>query len=105
VAPLRGSWLAPLLAARGAACLAGVVSNPPYIPSARLPGLQPEVGRYEPSLALDGGAGNGTDSLRCIAADAALGTQKLHAAACACEPAPDASRSRCSAAGRRLSGA
>lgn len=32
-----------------------LVSNPPYIPSADLPGLQPEVRAHEPLLALDGG--------------------------------------------------
>jgi len=32
-----------------------VVSNPPYIPSGELPGLQPEVSRHEPRRALDGG--------------------------------------------------
>ncbi len=32
-----------------------VVSNPPYIPSAELEELMPEVGRYEPRDALDGG--------------------------------------------------
>jgi release factor glutamine methyltransferase len=32
-----------------------VVSNPPYIPSAEIPTLQPEVQRFEPMLALDGG--------------------------------------------------
>lgn len=32
-----------------------VVSNPPYIPSSELFRLQPEVSRYEPRLALDGG--------------------------------------------------
>lgn len=32
-----------------------VLSNPPYIPSGELPGLQAEV-RFEPALALDGGA-------------------------------------------------
>ncbi|MBS0014401.1 MAG: peptide chain release factor N(5)-glutamine methyltransferase [Desulfobacterales bacterium] len=31
-----------------------IVSNPPYIPSAQLGGLQPEVGQYEPRMALDG---------------------------------------------------
>lgn len=35
--------------------LAGIVSNPPYIPSDNIPGLQAEVGRHEPRLALDGG--------------------------------------------------
>lgn len=32
-----------------------VVSNPPYIPSADIDGLEPEVSRFEPRLALDGG--------------------------------------------------
>jgi len=33
-----------------------VVSNPPYIPTRQIPGLQPEVARYEPVTALDGGS-------------------------------------------------
>lgn len=33
-----------------------VVSNPPYIPTADIDGLAPEVSRFEPRLALDGGA-------------------------------------------------
>jgi release factor glutamine methyltransferase len=33
-----------------------VLSNPPYIPSADIAALAPEVARYEPRLALDGGA-------------------------------------------------
>jgi release factor glutamine methyltransferase len=32
-----------------------VVSNPPYIVAATIDGLMPEVSRYEPRLALDGG--------------------------------------------------
>lgn len=32
-----------------------IVSNPPYIARSDLPGLQPEVGRFEPAMALDGG--------------------------------------------------
>lgn len=32
-----------------------ICCNPPYIPARQLPGLQPEV-RFEPALALDGGA-------------------------------------------------
>jgi release factor glutamine methyltransferase len=39
-----------------------VVSNPPYIPDADMPGLQPEV-RREPRLALVGGP-DGLDGLR-----------------------------------------
>ncbi len=33
-----------------------IVSNPPYIPTSDLTGLQPEVRDYEPREALDGGA-------------------------------------------------
>jgi release factor glutamine methyltransferase len=33
-----------------------IVSNPPYVASGVLAGLQPEIVRYEPKLALDGGA-------------------------------------------------
>jgi release factor glutamine methyltransferase len=33
-----------------------VLANPPYIPSAEIAGLAPEVARYEPRQALDGGA-------------------------------------------------
>ena len=46
----------------GFAALAGglkfdlILSNPPYIPSAEIPTLQPEVRDYDPLLALDGGA-------------------------------------------------
>jgi release factor glutamine methyltransferase len=34
-----------------------VLCNPPYIPTSDLSGLMPEVARYEPASALDGGAG------------------------------------------------
>ncbi|MBY0564482.1 MAG: peptide chain release factor N(5)-glutamine methyltransferase [Hyphomonadaceae bacterium] len=43
-----------------------VVSNPPYIPSDDIEGLAPEVARFEPRLALDGGA-DGLDAYRAIA--------------------------------------
>jgi release factor glutamine methyltransferase len=33
-----------------------VVSNPPYIPTGEIADLEPEVSKYEPRLALDGGA-------------------------------------------------
>jgi release factor glutamine methyltransferase len=42
-----------------------VVSNPPYIPTAEIESLQPEVTRYEPRLALDGGQ-DGLDAYRAI---------------------------------------
>lgn len=45
-----------------------IASNPPYIPSAEIPGLMPEV-RKEPLLALDGGA-DGLTVIRRIVADA-----------------------------------
>lgn len=53
------------------AALAGrfdlVVSNPPYIPSAELPGLMPEVANWEPRRALDGGL-DGLDAYRRLCA-------------------------------------
>lgn len=56
----QGSWFQPLMHLRGR--LRGMVSNPPYIPSAMIPTLQPEVARHEPHVALDGGA----DGLECV---------------------------------------
>ena len=49
----QGSWFEPLSEFEGR--VAGLVSNPPYIPSGHIGGLQAEVGRHEPILALDGG--------------------------------------------------
>jgi len=49
-----------------------VVSNPPYIKSATIAGLMPEVSRFEPKLALDGGT-DGLDAYRLLAA----GSRKL----------------------------
>jgi release factor glutamine methyltransferase len=43
-----------------------IVSNPPYIPSAQIPDLMPEVERYEPRSALDGGE-DGFDHYRSLA--------------------------------------
>ncbi|NHM14493.1 N5-glutamine methyltransferase family protein [Xiamenia xianingshaonis] len=42
-----------------------VVSNPPYVPTAVVAGLAPEVRDFEPALALDGGA-DGNDFVRRI---------------------------------------
>jgi len=39
-----------------------IVSNPPYIPSDDIPGLQPEISKYEPLSALDAGP----DGLACL---------------------------------------
>jgi release factor glutamine methyltransferase len=42
-----------------------IVSNPPYIPTHVIAGLEPEIAFYEPRIALDGGK-DGMDSLRLI---------------------------------------
>ena len=42
-----------------------IVSNPPYIPTAELTILQPEVARHEPEMALDGGE-DGLDIYRAL---------------------------------------
>jgi release factor glutamine methyltransferase len=42
-----------------------IVSNPPYIRAGDIPGLQPEIGRFEPRQALDGGP-DGLQDLRRI---------------------------------------
>jgi release factor glutamine methyltransferase len=47
----------------------GIVSNPPYIPTADIDRLQPEVRDHEPRLALDGGP-DGLAVLRLLAAEA-----------------------------------
>ena len=56
----QGVWFEPLAHLKG--CLAGMVSNPPYIPSQMVLELEPEVAQHEPHLALDGG----NDGLDCI---------------------------------------
>jgi release factor glutamine methyltransferase len=48
-----------------------IVSNPPYVPSAQLATLEPEVRDYDPRLALDGGA-DGLGFYRRLAAEAGL---------------------------------
>ena len=46
-----------------------ILSNPPYIPTADISGLMPEVRSYEPHLALDGGT-DGLNIYRRLMADA-----------------------------------
>jgi release factor glutamine methyltransferase len=46
-----------------------IISNPPYIPSAEIETLQPEVRDFDPRSALDGGA-DGLDFYRRISTDA-----------------------------------
>lgn len=60
----KGSWFEPLKDVQGK--LAGVLSNPPYIPSGDISGLQAEVGQHEPILALDGGISGTNDLLHLI---------------------------------------
>jgi release factor glutamine methyltransferase len=66
------SGRARFLAGDWAVALAGrfdlVLCNPPYIESAAIAGLMPEVARHEPASALDGGA-DGLDAYRRIIAD------------------------------------
>ena len=59
---LKGDLLAPLADEGLSGKLDLIVSNPPYIPSGEIPGLQPEVLR-EPMTALDGGI-DGLDVIR-----------------------------------------
>jgi release factor glutamine methyltransferase len=63
---------AGFLAGDWAAALAGlfdlILCNPPYIESAAIAGLMPEVARHEPASALDGGA-DGLGAYRRIIAD------------------------------------
>ena len=47
-----------------------IVSNPPYISTAELEGLQPEVRNHDPRLALDGGS-DGLDFYRALAMNSA----------------------------------
>lgn len=63
---LRGDWTAGLVDED----FDVVVSNPPYIPTADIAGLSPEVRDYEPHLALDGGA-DGLDAYRRLSGEIA----------------------------------
>jgi release factor glutamine methyltransferase len=57
----QGNWWNPVKSLQGQ--VRGMVSNPPYIPTAEIEHLQPEVTKHEPHLALDGGQ-DGLDSIR-----------------------------------------
>ena len=59
---MHGDWTAGL----GDGGFDLVVSNPPYIPTAVIDTLEPEVRDHEPRLALDGGA-DGLDAYRLLA--------------------------------------
>ena len=58
---LQGSWFEPLAFLQGQ--LTAMVANPPYIPTATVATLAPEVTHHEPHLALDGGQ-DGLDDIR-----------------------------------------
>lgn len=61
---MRGRWSEAL----GAGRFDLIVSNPPYIATGDLAGLDPDVRLYDPALALDGGA-DGLDAYRAIIGD------------------------------------
>jgi release factor glutamine methyltransferase len=63
----KGSWFEPLEAGESFDL---IVSNPPYIDTAEIEGLSPEVRDHDPRLALDGGA-DGLTAYRAILAQAA----------------------------------
>lgn len=60
---VQSDWLAAL---KPGALFDLVVANPPYVASGELAGLQPEVARFEPRLALDGGP-QGLDQIHRLA--------------------------------------
>ncbi|MGK7938711.1 MAG: peptide chain release factor N(5)-glutamine methyltransferase [Crocosphaera sp.] len=59
----HGSWWTPLHHLKGK--VSGMLSNPPYIPTALLSQLQPEVREHEPLLALDGGV-DGLEAIKSL---------------------------------------
>ena len=62
--PLKSDWFANI-----SGKFHVIASNPPYIPSNDLAGLQAEVRNFDPARALDGGA-DGLDAYRVMAAEA-----------------------------------
>jgi len=71
-----GDWFAPV--ARARIRLDVIVSNPPYINSAVIPTLQPEIHKFEPRSALDGGP----DGLDCIRGIIQQAPDYLHPGGC-----------------------
>jgi release factor glutamine methyltransferase len=65
---LEGPLFDPLRGAGLEGSLSMIVSNPPYVPTGEIEGLQAEVRDFEPRAALDGGP-DGLDYLRKIAED------------------------------------
>ncbi len=59
----QGNWWSSLSQLQGR--VAGMLSNPPYIPSTEVLRLQPEVANHEPHLALDGGS-DGLTAIRIL---------------------------------------
>lgn len=66
VALFKGNWLEAI---KPEPLFDLILSNPPYIPSADIELLEPEVRDHEPRLALDGGV-DGLDAVRMILAQA-----------------------------------
>jgi HemK-like putative methylase len=82
VQAVQGSWFKPLQHLKGQ--LGGVLSNPPYIPRSDIEsGLQAEVALHEPMTALDGGPGEGMDSLQVRLRYEGLGPQLCGVLLCA----------------------
>ncbi|WPT12001.1 Release factor glutamine methyltransferase [Picochlorum sp. SENEW3] len=67
---IESNWFDGLHEA-GISNVAGILSNPPYIPAQDVPALQAEVALHEPRLALDGGSDLAIDSLMPICRGAA----------------------------------
>jgi release factor glutamine methyltransferase len=61
----RSAWVCADWTAPIAGTFDLILSNPPYIPTAEIAALMPEVARHEPAAALDGGA-DGLDAYRLL---------------------------------------
>lgn len=61
---IRGQWASTI----AAQSIDVILTNPPYIPSGQIMGLDPEVAKFDPHMALDGGE-DGLDAYRAIARD------------------------------------